>query len=134
MRTIRLTAAVAATMMSSALLVGCSSAKAPVCDSFAALQHSVDDLRTRTMSENGVGALQSDLATVRTNLNTFVADARQQFQPQVAGVQQASDQVSSAVDTAKADPTAASLRTVATALAGLADSVRSLGTEVKGTC
>jgi len=134
MRPTRLHAAVAATTMTSVLLVGCSSDKPPVCDSFAALQHSVDDLQTRTMSENGVTALQADLTQVRTDLTIFAADARQHFEPQIAGVQLARDQVSSAVGTAKADPSAETFRTVAAALATLGQSVRTLGAELKGTC
>jgi flagellar capping protein FliD len=112
----------------------CSTDQPAVCDSFEAVQNSVDHIRNTNVAENGLIQLQTDLTQLRTNLQQLVADAQAQFASEAQAVQAAATQFSSSVTTARADPNAGNLAAVRPPMNALQTSVQALGDTMKGTC
>jgi cell division septum initiation protein DivIVA len=113
---------------------GCSTAEPAVCDSFAAVQNSLDHLRDANVSENGVTQLRADLTELRADLQQLYADAQAQFGGQVQAVRTAVNELTSSLSAARATPDGKTFEAVRTARAGLQTSVQSLGDAVSGTC
>jgi hypothetical protein len=114
---------------------GCASENKPqVCDSYAAVQTTVDHIRDVNVSENGLTALQPYLTQLGTELNRFSADAKAQFAPQTDPVKAALDQLGSALRTAQADPSATTFAAVRTAVASVRSTWQTLHTTMSQTC
>jgi hypothetical protein len=109
-------------------------AKPPVCDSFAAVQLTIDQIQNANVAENGLSQLKTDLQKLKTELEKLYADAAAAFATQVQAVKAAADTLAASITTARADPNAANLAAVRTALAGVPASLQTLGDAMKGTC
>jgi hypothetical protein len=112
----------------------CSTDQPAVCDSFAAVQNSIDQIRNANVTENGLTQLRTDLTQLRTNMQQLLADAQAQFASEAQAVQAAATQFSASVATARADPNAANLSAVRPPLNALQSSVQTLGVAMSGTC
>jgi hypothetical protein len=112
----------------------CSTDQPAVCDSFAAVQNSIDQIRNANVGENGLSQLRADLAQFKDNLTQLHADAKTQFAAEIQAVQAAATQVSASVTTARATPDAASLAAVRAPVTALQSSVQNLGAALSGTC
>jgi len=122
-------------VLATTLLGGCGGAEKPaVCDSLDAVRASVDHVRDANVSENGMSQLRTDLTRLKTDLNQLANDAKAQFKPEVDKVRSAADELSSAVKSAKADPTSTTFASVRTAVEGLGDAVRNMDTALSDTC
>jgi hypothetical protein len=118
------------------LLGGCADdeSRPAVCDSYDAVQASVDDLRNANISENGLSQVRTDLKELRHGLEQLLDDARANFQTQVDPIRLATDELATAVATARSEPTAMTLAAVGDAAAWLRETVHRLGTAMADTC
>ncbi|MFI7600361.1 hypothetical protein [Actinoplanes sp. NPDC049681] len=113
---------------------GCGTDQPPVCDSLAAVQATMNQVRNANVAENGLTYLETNLQQLRLDLQQLRTDAAAQFGPQVEVVRAAADQFSASVDTARADPDVKALAGVRATLNTLQNSVRNLGDAMSGTC
>jgi len=113
---------------------GCSTDQAPVCDSLAAVQTSIDHVRDANVSENGLSQLKTDLSQLKSELLSLRTDGQQQFPGQIEAVRAAADQLSASIATARATPDVATLASVRTSMSGLQNSVGQLADAMSGTC
>lgn len=113
---------------------GCGTDQPQVCDSLAAVQATMNQVRNTNVSENGLPPLKANLQQLKLDLQQLTTDAAAQFAPQVEVVKAAANQFSASVDSARADPDAGALTTVRATLGTLQNSVRSLGDAMSGTC
>jgi hypothetical protein len=121
-----------------ALLAGCSgepaTAEAAVCESYAAVQNTVEHIRQTNVSENGLSALKPYLTQLIEQLQQFVTDARSQFGPQADVLRAAVDQLSASVETARADPNLTNLSVVRGDVADVRAGAQTLRATVQETC
>jgi hypothetical protein len=115
---------------------GCAEAEdqPPVCDSFAAVQQTIGQIKNANVAENGLSQLKTDLQKLKTDLEKLYADAAASFATQVQAIRAAADTLAASIATARADPNTTNLAAVRTALAGVPASVQALGDAMKGTC
>jgi len=116
---------------------GCASdeaAKPPVCDSFAGVQNTVDHIRDVNVSENGLAQLKPYLTQLRDQLTQLYADAQAQFAPQADQLKAAVDRLGAELRSAQADPSAAGLAAVRTAVIAVRESGQNLRTAMAQTC
>jgi hypothetical protein len=118
------------------ILVGCSDDDKPaVCSSVNDLATSVDDVKSVDFTASGALAeLQSGLTTIRADLANVKTEAKSEFADEISAVDSAFTTFTTSVDAAKADPTAATLGSVATAVAPFTTAVETLINDVKSTC
>jgi hypothetical protein len=118
------------------LLGGCASdePKPPVCESYDAVQNTVNHLRDANVSENGLTAVRPYVSQLLNDLNQLVADAKAQFSPQADQLRTSVQHLSTTVDTARLDPGVANLAKVRVSVSSVAVSARSLGDAISGTC
>jgi chromosome segregation ATPase len=118
-----------------ALLVGgCSTDQAPVCDSLAAVQTSVDHVGDANVSENGLTQLKTDLNQLKSELQSLRSDAQAQFSSQIEAVRTAANQLSASIAAARATPEVTTLAAVRTSMSGLQSNVRQLADAMAETC
>jgi hypothetical protein len=130
----RRTALVASAVVALCSVTGCGSDDPAVCESVAALESSLDNVRDLQLGENGLVELQDVLVQVKADADQVVTDAGEQYGAQVTTV---SDAVGALADSARAardDPSAATLEAVRTSLTGVGTEVSSLREDVSGTC
>src|SRR4051812_24124018 len=89
-----------------------SAESAALCASMTSLQKSMADLKNVHPAQNGVGALQPAVASVQGNVQQVVADAKNQFAPQVQELKTGFDAVKSAATAARTAPSAQTLGAV----------------------
>jgi hypothetical protein len=119
------------------LLTGCGGEPAPtaqVCESYAAVQNTVEHIRQTNVSENGLSALKPYVRQLIEQLQQFVTDARTQFGPQADVLRTAVDQLQASVDTARADPSVTNLSVVRTAVADVRSGAQTLRATIQETC
>lgn len=115
-------------------LGGCGTDPPPVCDSLAAAQTTMHQIRNANVSENGLAPLKAHLQQLKVDVRLLLTDAAAQFAPQVEGVRAAADQVSTSVAKAQETPDAAQISEVRTTLGALRSSLKELGDAMSGTC
>ncbi|GIM93920.1 hypothetical protein [Paractinoplanes toevensis] len=116
---------------------GCYSDEAaapPVCDSFAAVQNTVDHIREVNVSENGLSQLRPYLTQLREQLTQLYTDARAQFAPQADRLKAAVDQLEAALRTARDDPSALNLAAVRTTVTAVRAGGQDLRAAMAQTC
>lgn len=113
---------------------GCGTDQPPVCDSLAAVQATMNQVRDTNVSENGLAPLKGNLQQLKLDLQQLTTDAAAQFAPEVEVVKAAANQFSASVDSARTDPDAGALASVRATLGTLQNSVRNLGDAMSGTC
>ncbi|MFC4068714.1 hypothetical protein [Actinoplanes subglobosus] len=119
------------------LLTGCSGEQTPtaqVCESYAAVQNTVEHIRQTNVSENGLSALRPYLTQLIEQLQQFVTDAQAQFGAQADVLRAAVDKLSASVDTARADPNVANLSVVRSDVAEVRTNAQALRATVQETC
>jgi hypothetical protein len=127
-------------------LSGCSSSSddggtAAATSSSAAVCASADDLRGSLAAlgdvqvvQQGTDALDQAWTTVQDDWARFADDARAQHADEVDGVQADVGAVQAAVDTARADPNAGTLGTLASEVQTFLKDAGALVDEVRATC
>jgi hypothetical protein len=105
-----------------------------VCGSVHELTSSIDHLGKVQLGENGRAELDSQLAAVRADLAQVRADADQQYGAQLDVVTAAAADVRVQLAAAQAEPSGATLRPLAAAIADLGTGVRALHDAIVGTC
>lgn len=110
-----------------------SSARSPLCDSVAALQASVAQLRNIDVSK-GTAGVQQAVQGVQANLQQVMSDAKTQYAPQVDSLKQDASQLRSAVDAAQANPSVSALAAIRGAIQTLVNGVSALADAVKPSC
>jgi hypothetical protein len=116
---------------------GCASeeaAKPPVCDSFAAVQNTVDHIRDVNVSENGLTQLKPYLTQLREDFTQLYNDAKAQYAPQAEQLRTALTQLGTDLGAAQADPGAATLAAVRTSVQGVRTSAQNLRAALAKTC
>jgi hypothetical protein len=141
----RTRAAAVGTVILLAGLSGCSSSSdgetAAATSSDAAVCASADDLRGSLAAlgdvqvvQQGTDALDQAWTTVQDDWARFADDARAQHADEVDGVQADVGAVQAAVDTARADPNAGTLGTLASEVRTFLQHAGALVDEVRATC
>jgi hypothetical protein len=130
----RMTTRIAAVTAVTLGLGGCGADPPPVCDSLAAVQTTMHQIRNANVSENGLAPLKAHLQQLKVDVRLLLTDAAAQFAPQVEGVRAAADQVSTSVAKAQETPDAAQISEVRTTLGALRSSLKELGDAMSGTC
>jgi uncharacterized protein HemX len=110
------------------------SSQAATCDRVDSVRASVEDLRNVNLSENGMAALDSALAQVKTELELLRSDVKADLQPQVDAVRSSVTQLRSSVRGALTYPTSGSLAAVGTSVDQLRATVANLSTAVSAGC
>jgi hypothetical protein len=120
------------------LFTGCSgqpaTAQAAVCESWAAVQNTVEHIRQTNVSENGLSALKPYLTQLLDQLQQFVTDAKTQFGPQADVLRTAVDQLSASVDAARANPDLTHLAAVREDVADVRAGAQTLRAGIQETC
>ncbi|WP_433788890.1 hypothetical protein [Actinoplanes sp. CA-252034] len=120
------------------LLTGCSgepaTVQAAVCESYQAVQNTVEHIRQTNVSENGLSALRPYLRQLIEQLQQFVTDAQAQFGPQTDVLRAAVDRLSASVDTARTDPSLTNLSVVRGDVAGVRTGAQNLRATIQATC
>jgi uncharacterized phage infection (PIP) family protein YhgE len=124
----------AVTAAASLAIGGCSTDQPAVCDSLAAVQTAMNQIRNVNVSENGLGSLKPYLQQLQADVNQLLTDAAAQYAPQVQAVRTAADQVSTSVATARATPDVVNLSAARSTIGDLQASLRSLADAMSGTC
>ncbi|GIF40281.1 hypothetical protein [Actinoplanes xinjiangensis] len=120
------------------LLTGCSgepaTPQAAVCESYAAVQNTVEHIRQTNVSENGLTALKPYLTQLLDHLEQFVADAKAQFGPEADTLRAAVGQLSASVDVAREDPDLTNLAAVRGDVADVRTGAQSLRAGLQELC
>ena len=111
-----------------------SPSAAAVCVSVEGLEASVAELQEVEVTQNGLNALEQALATIGTDVQQVVDDAKDQYAPQTDELRTDYAALQSAFTTAQQAPTADSLSAVGSAIRTLGDDVRDLANDVAATC
>ncbi|RSM69573.1 hypothetical protein DMB66_11315 [Actinoplanes sp. ATCC 53533] len=130
----RMATRTAAVTAATLVLGGCGTDPPPVCDSLAAVQTTMHQIRNVNVSENGLAPLKAHLQQLKVDVRLLLTDAAAQFAPEVEGVRAAAEQVSTSVATAQQTPDAAQISEVRTTLGALRSSLENLGDAMSGTC
>ncbi len=129
-----------AAVLTAAALGACSDdnkdneAKPAVCNDVDSLRSSVDDLKDVQVGQGAIAEAQQDLDTIQQRLATLRADAKGQFSSEISAVDTALASLQTAVDAAKANPSAVSLAATATSARTAVDAGQALVSAVKRTC
>ncbi|BCJ45774.1 hypothetical protein GCM10010168_58060 [Actinoplanes ianthinogenes] len=122
-------------------MAGCSSSSASspaaapaVCDSWEAVQVTVDHIKNVNVSENGLTALRPYLTQLQQELNQLYLDAKAQFAPQAEALKAATDRVRTDLQAAQASPDRTTLAAVRSSVAELRSSADGLHTAMASTC
>jgi hypothetical protein len=134
-RATRFTGIATVALLLGAALVGCSDDKPAVCSSVDNLKTSVDDVKNIDVTSSGaVSDLESGLTTIKSDLADVKTDAKSQYASQLDAVDSALAKLTTSVDAAKTDPSAATLAAVAAAAAPFNNAVQTLISDVQSTC
>jgi hypothetical protein len=107
---------------------------ADACAAADTLRGSLGALRDVQIVQDGIGAAESAWATVQEDWAAFADAARGQYADQVDGVQAAADDVTSALDRARTDTSAATLSDAATSVGAYLQQADALVEEVGSAC
>jgi hypothetical protein len=110
------------------------SAQARACVRSDGVRSAVENLRNVNLSANGMVALDSALAQVKTELELLRSDVTADLQPQVDAVRSSVTQLRSSVRGALTYPTSGSLAAVGTSVDQLRATVGNLRTAVSAGC
>ena len=111
-----------------------ASAAPPVCDSFAAVQNTVDHIRTVNVSENGLSALRPYLTQLKDQLGQLYLDAKAQFAPQAEALKAATDKLEADLRTAQGSPDRTNLAAVRGSVGEVRSSADGLHTAMASSC
>jgi hypothetical protein len=112
----------------------CSSDKPAVCDSFAAVQNSIEHIRNANVAENGLSQLTTELSQLKPDVEQLYIDAKAQYAAEIESLRAAANQFSASLTTARAAPDARNLASTRTSLTALQDSARRFADAISGTC
>ncbi|MFC7528658.1 hypothetical protein [Actinoplanes sp. GCM10030250] len=107
---------------------------AAVCDSYAAVQNTVNHIRQVNVSENGIVAIRPYVSQLLNELNQLVLDAKAQFGAQADGLRTTVDALQTTVGTAREDPNVTNLAAVRASVASVRASAQTLRDAIAGTC
>ncbi|MFI1996387.1 hypothetical protein [Actinoplanes sp. NPDC020271] len=120
------------------LLSGCSSAaeaaRPPVCDSWDAVQNTVDHIRDVNVSASGLSALRPYLTQLKTELNQLYVDAKAQFGTEADALRVAADQLGTSLRVAKDNPDVTNLAAVRASVGDVRTSANTLHNAMLSTC
>jgi hypothetical protein len=105
-----------------------------LCEDLAVVRESVETMRGATVGEGAVLVVAEELLVLEPALRELRPDAAAQYETQVDDVEAGLEDVRVGVDAAQADPSAAALLEVTTAVKALGASVDALVDEVGDTC
>ncbi|GIE97160.1 hypothetical protein [Paractinoplanes rishiriensis] len=131
----RISGILAATVVLGA--AGCAGDAEPVpavCDSYAAVQNTVDHIRDTNVSENGLTALRPYLNQLRDQLHQLYLDAQAQFASQADVLRTTVDQLAADVRTANEAPNVTNLAAVRSSVAAVRSSAQTLRDAMASTC
>lgn len=123
------------TLALGAVLAGCGEDQPAVCGSIDSLSSSVDSVKAIDVtSSGGISDLKSGLKAVGDDLSDVKADAKSEYSTEIDAVETSYASLRTSVESAVADPSAATLTAARTALSAFGTDVQSLITDVKSTC
>lgn len=123
------------TLMLAVSLVACSEDKAAVCTSVDDLKSSVQKVKdVDVTSSTGLSDLQSSLQSVEDDLANVKSDAKSEFDAQINKVESSYGALKTSAEAAKADPSAATVTAVRTALTTFGADAQTLVGDVQSTC
>jgi hypothetical protein len=126
---------VVSSVMLAASLTACGQGKPAVCTSVNDLKSSVQKVKKIDPTSSGaLSQLQTDLKTIKSNLTKVKSDAKSQFATQISNVENSYSSVKSSIQTAAANPSAATLGAAATSLQSLGTAISTLVKDIEATC
>lgn len=125
---------VAAVALCVTTLVGCSSNEPEVCTNLDALDTSIDKLDDISVDEGGLSSLESQVATIREDLDAVKASAQDEFSTEIGQVQSAADTLRDSLTAAKSDPSVSALAVVGDGIRGVDDAISQLDDAADATC
>jgi len=105
-----------------------------VCQDAANLRTSLRNLTHSSVSKGDVTQLKTNLAQVRTDLNSLITNAKGQWQAQTSALKAALDKLQAAISDLSSSPSASNVAGVVAALGGVATAGGSLLTAVSTRC
>jgi hypothetical protein len=105
-----------------------------LCDAFAEVQNTVNQIKNANVSENGLTAIRPYAAELLNQLNQLVTEARSQFAPQADALKGTVDQLKTSAETARTDPNAANLSAVRASIQAVRESAENLRDAMSGAC
>ena len=126
----------AAILVLSGLAAGCSSSTPAYCTDAANLKTSVSNLGNVDVATNGLSSLQTALTSVQTNASAFTTDAKSAFPSQTTALNTSLTALATAITSAKGQPPATAVKTVAPAVTQVKTSASALQSAVSsaGKC
>jgi hypothetical protein len=127
---------VAVAVLSAVALIaaaGCGSSKPAYCSDRTNLENSVKDLPS-VASSSGIGGLQTQITTIKTDATSLVNAAKTDFPTQTSAVKSSVDALQSAVKALPSSPSAAQIAAIAADAASVTSSVKSFVDASKSKC
>ena len=113
---------------------GASGSDTELCSALSSLQASVDRLQNLQVTSDGLPALQDALQAVKADAGRVIAAGKARYETQTARLQADLTGLQTAVDAAKANPSAETLSAVRAAVGALADDVRTIAQNLAARC
>ena len=105
-----------------------------MCADLDALRSSLGDLQDAGSGQDGLSGLSSELSDIRSQLDALAADAKEEYSSEVDALTARADDLGTSLEAATANPTAASLAEVRTAVKAFGSAVKDLADAVTTTC
>ena len=123
------------TIMLAASLVACGQNTPAVCSSVDDLKSSVQKIKDIDPTSSGaLGALQTDLKAVASDLAKVKSDAKSEFSKQLGSVESKYSSSKASIQAAVANPNATTVSAAVGALKALGTSVQTLISDIESTC
>ncbi|WP_328467702.1 hypothetical protein OHA21_49740 [Actinoplanes sp. NBC_00393] len=105
-----------------------------LCDAFAEVQNTVNQIKNANVSENGLTAIRPYAAELLNQLNQLVLEAKSQFAPQADQLKSSVDELKTVAETARTDPNATNLSAVRVSIQSVRESAENLRDAMSGAC
>jgi septal ring factor EnvC (AmiA/AmiB activator) len=106
-----------------------------VCATLDSLNASIDDVTdVDDVDQDTLTELEDEVGDVRTDLEELRSEASDEYSDEIDAVSEASTNLGTSLDAARATPSSSTMADVVTASQALATAVRNLGDALKDTC
>jgi hypothetical protein len=115
-------------------LAGCGSSSKPAyCSVRSSVQNTIKDIESLSPT-SGLSALESAFTKIKTNANTVVSEAKNDFPSETSAIQSSVNSLTSAVSSLRSNPSAGNIATVAGAAGNVVSSFQSFLNATKSKC
>lgn len=114
-------------------IAGCGSSKPGYCKDRTDLNNSIKGLTSLNVS-SGVSGLQAQVQKVQSSATALVDSAKRDFPSETSAIESSVNQLKSAVEAVRSNPSAAEIATVASSASRVVTSVKSFTDATKSKC